>query len=528
MTNKEVSKKKFKDLNRIPLPISFMILKNLSATDLCVAGCIWPRLCANEQLWRNLSLGKWKSSTRSPLMKCEVSWRQFYLLLDEGTLAFNVNWKSGINFLIRNRVIGEDREEIVEFVFNQSPPLSAIEKGLMMENRRDLVEHLVRLNEVKNSILPNTLRCILSQFEALNGTGDLLHAVILQFSEYYASSNQHLQLTSEEIYILCYSLMLLSIDLTCDYVKNKMSKREFIRNTYNALTTHVNERGRMQMNERGDIEENDGEWPNEQQERRNRFIHQQRMDMRRRITNDFIGHLYDNVYLLGHIAIPLTTDILFTGIYASFRHSVNLTNSEDNPSLYGTLIKIINQCNLPRTTPLLERSERTVSLHNRDMNMSPSTYQSTTNKFKWILRINSLHDSFISPFSKFGWLYRQTLTLFHSTMRRTLIGIYTFIPFTSIIQRRLSNFVVFRWAECGYRSFYSYMFERRVFEHKSNILPPEMVRQFNLEATNQILPIGKKNDEIDDISRHIHQLSSPASKRQHLYRSRTLASLAVL
>lgn len=62
---------------------------------------------------------------------------------------------------------------------------------------------------------------------------------------------------SDAVYVLCYSLILLSIDLTSPHVKNKMSKREFIRNTRRAAQN---------------------------------------------ISEDFVGHLYDNIYLIGHVA----------------------------------------------------------------------------------------------------------------------------------------------------------------------------------------------------------------------------------
>lgn len=61
----------------------------------------------------------------------------------------------------------------------------------------------------------------------------------------------------ETVYIVCFSLILLSVDLTSPHIKNKMSKREFIRNTRRAAIG---------------------------------------------ITDEFTGHLYDNVYLVGHVA----------------------------------------------------------------------------------------------------------------------------------------------------------------------------------------------------------------------------------
>jgi F-box protein 8 len=63
----------------------------------------------------------------------------------------------------------------------------------------------------------------------------------------------------ETIYVLCFSLILLSIDLTSPHVKNKMSKREFIRNTRRAIINGT-------------------------------------------LSDDLAGHLYDNIYLIGHVA----------------------------------------------------------------------------------------------------------------------------------------------------------------------------------------------------------------------------------
>ena len=66
---------------------------------------------------------------------------------------------------------------------------------------------------------------------------------------------------------MCFSLILLSVDLTSPHVKNKMSKREFIRNTRNAVpvsNAHAHDReeifGRMYDNVflRGHVSEESG------------------------------------------------------------------------------------------------------------------------------------------------------------------------------------------------------------------------------------------------------------------------------
>ena len=62
---------------------------------------------------------------------------------------------------------------------------------------------------------------------------------------------------TDALHVTCYSLILLSVDLTSPHVKNKMSKREFIRNLRHAIVG---------------------------------------------VSDDMLGHMYDNIYLSGHVA----------------------------------------------------------------------------------------------------------------------------------------------------------------------------------------------------------------------------------
>jgi F-box protein 8 len=68
--------------------------------------------------------------------------------------------------------------------------------------------------------------------------------------------------------VLCFSLILLSVDLGSPHVKNKMSKREFIRNTRNAVI-----RAGPRPNRGRD---DDG--------------------------SELLGEMYDNIFLRGHVS----------------------------------------------------------------------------------------------------------------------------------------------------------------------------------------------------------------------------------
>ena len=42
---------KISDISQLPPELAFQILKNLNATDLCLAACVWQTLANDEILW---------------------------------------------------------------------------------------------------------------------------------------------------------------------------------------------------------------------------------------------------------------------------------------------------------------------------------------------------------------------------------------------------------------------------------------------------------------------------------------------
>jgi hypothetical protein len=89
---------------------------------------------------------------------------------------------------------------------------------------------------------------------------------------------------------------LLSVDLTSPHVKNKMSKREFIRNTRNAVVAdHVAQQPNHHNNQHQHHVVAVHNFPQHQQQQRN--------NLRVGTSNgdDLFGELYDNVFLRGHV-----------------------------------------------------------------------------------------------------------------------------------------------------------------------------------------------------------------------------------
>ncbi|XP_038610911.1 F-box only protein 8 isoform X2 [Tachyglossus aculeatus] len=230
-TRKAKEQEGFINLEMLPPELSFTILSYLNATDLCLASCVWQDLANDELLWQGLCKSTWgHCSIYNKNPPLGFSFRRLYMQLDEGSLTFNANPDEGVNYFMSKGIIDDSPKEIAKFIFC-TRTLNWKKLRIYLDERRDVLDDLVTLHNFRNQFLPNALR------------------------EFF----RHIHAPEERdaVYVLCYSLILLSIDLTSPHVKNKMSKREFIRNTRRAAQN---------------------------------------------ISEDFVGHLYDNIYLIGHVA----------------------------------------------------------------------------------------------------------------------------------------------------------------------------------------------------------------------------------
>ncbi|CAM4919106.1 unnamed protein product [Rotaria socialis] len=248
---------KFSDITQLPPELAFQILKNLNATDLCLAACVWQTLANDEILWLGLCKSNWAYASIYSRARGEgISFRKIFLQLDEGTLRFNAG--QGLQYFIENRLLDDSCEELTKFIHN-TRKLRAGEKRRLLQTRRDILERLIELQSYENQFLPNALRQFFAKLDAPEDRNEYLSFLIENFSKRFHECNKDLGLSTETIYVLCFSLILLSIDLTSPHIKNKMSKREFIRNTRRAIINGA-------------------------------------------LNDELAGHLYDNVYLIGHVA----------------------------------------------------------------------------------------------------------------------------------------------------------------------------------------------------------------------------------
>ncbi|XP_064607949.1 F-box only protein 8-like isoform X2 [Liolophura sinensis] len=244
----------FPDLTKLPPELSLCVLSYLNPTDLCLAACIWDGLANDEVLWMRQCVSSWRCVTI--YNHCRFipgfSYKQLFMLLDEASVTFNAEPEMGMEYLHQKNLVANDPLEIARFL-HTTKRLRALKKREFLNQRRDVLEKLIELQSYENIFLPNALRQFFGEISAPTERGSYLEDMIDRFSDRFCACNPQLGLQKDTVYVLCFSLIMLSVDLCSPHVKNKMSKREFIRNTRQAAHG---------------------------------------------VNDDLAGHLYDNIYLV--------------------------------------------------------------------------------------------------------------------------------------------------------------------------------------------------------------------------------------
>ncbi|KAK3757575.1 hypothetical protein RRG08_032740 [Elysia crispata] len=247
----------FPDLANLPPELGLEVLSHLNATDLCLASCVWSHLANDELLWQSLCRSCWGSvSVYKYGREAQFSYKQLFMLLDEACLTFNTDPFVGVEYLTSRGILEDRPIEIARFL-HTTKQLWPNKKLEFLQQRTDVLERLVQLQNFQNQFLPNALRKFFKEVSAPQERGNTLTIMIENFSERFCACNPKLGLGKDAVFVLCFSLIMLSVDLCSPHVKNKMSKREFIKNTCRAVSE---------------------------------------------LSGDLAGHMYDNIYLAGHVA----------------------------------------------------------------------------------------------------------------------------------------------------------------------------------------------------------------------------------
>jgi len=238
----------FNDLKEFPPEIAISVLSNLNATDLCLASCVWQDLAEDELLWKTLCFSRWaytsiyKSmhipaasslsdalSTSSARFTSKPVFKSVYMLLDEATLIYKFRAHQGIKYLIDHHIMEDDPTELAKLIHGTSA-FEGRSTQLFLKDRTDVLDEFIRLQDFAGTSLCDALRRCFAKIPPPEQSGQFLNVLVEKFSARFHECNPRCDFTRENIAVLCYSLLLLSVDLFSPHVRNKMSKREFIRN----------------------------------------------------------------------------------------------------------------------------------------------------------------------------------------------------------------------------------------------------------------------------------------------------------
>jgi len=244
------------DLKEFPPEIALSILSKLDATDLCLASCVWQDLAEDEVLWKRLCYSRWSYtsaySNTTQLMtshdsnnsnnnnkktnnKCSTTtkrkpvYKSLYLLLDEASLIYSFRPHQGVKYLIDNHVVLDEPLELAKLIHGTSV-FYGRSTQLFLKDRHDVLDAFVQLQLFAGVSLCDSIRHYFMKVHPPEDRGSFLEVLVEKFSARFHECNPECGLSRENIALLCYSLLLLSVDLYSPHVKNKMSKREFIRN----------------------------------------------------------------------------------------------------------------------------------------------------------------------------------------------------------------------------------------------------------------------------------------------------------
>lgn len=252
--------KSFPDLVTLPPELAVEVLSHLDATDLCLASCVnelWWSLANVDPLWKKLCYNRWgKVSAYNTPFPLQHSYKTLYMILDDGTLTFTADPQEGVAYLIGKGVLEDSPSAIADFI-NHTTSLDWKSLSQFLQTRPDVLTELISQHSYADVFLPDALRKFFSLIPAPDKRGEFLEKLLEMFSQRYLQCNPGLCMDKDTVFVICYSLIMLSVDLISPHVKNKMSKREFIRNLRQAAGG---------------------------------------------ISDDTLGHMYDNVYLTGHVA----------------------------------------------------------------------------------------------------------------------------------------------------------------------------------------------------------------------------------
>lgn len=153
----------------------------------------------------------------------------------KGIELFNQKWKTGLQFLIQERIVKDDTKSVAKFLFQNNDSLSKEQLGEILagvnEDDIELLSEFTSLVDFKGDSFDQALRKYLTKF-MLPGEAQKISRMMEVFAEKYLAQNPTVFPNKDIAFILAFSIIMLNTDAHNPAIatKDKMTKEQFIWN----------------------------------------------------------------------------------------------------------------------------------------------------------------------------------------------------------------------------------------------------------------------------------------------------------
>lgn len=216
----------------LPDDVAFQVLDHLDFDDIERVKQVcrtWRAVGNSEPVWRH------HCALIVPSLRVRPedfpSWKEAYKVLRYGTQLAN---RAGIDQALRHYdtycLLAPASPDAVAQLLNGCTLLDKSRVGQYLSEHHDTMAAFFRLQQFEHQFLPEAMRTVFSKARFPCVSSLSMAPVIRNFVERFTQCNPGFAADSNHVYILCYSVILLGVDLTNPHVKTKMTKREYCKN----------------------------------------------------------------------------------------------------------------------------------------------------------------------------------------------------------------------------------------------------------------------------------------------------------
>lgn len=216
----------------LPEEAAFIVLGNLELDDLRSVRLVcrqWAAIGDSDPVWRHKCKLLWWSLQCRPMLF--PSWKETFKVIRYGTCIANEQGiPAALEHLATYNLLQTSSPEDVGGLLNDCRLIDKTRAGQFLSEHHLVMEQFFKLQEFSNVFLPEAMRTVFSKARFPCASSLSMAPVVRMFVDRYVECNPEFADDKNQVYILCYSVILLGVDLTNPHVKTKMTKREYFKN----------------------------------------------------------------------------------------------------------------------------------------------------------------------------------------------------------------------------------------------------------------------------------------------------------